>query len=75
MSVIKVFTDDGREVWSTAGIMAHDVRDIQCPGNTTGSGVAAGIRRATEDAEVIQRGGDPERPSEKAMRLSQGGTR
>lgn len=71
MSIVKVFTDDGEEVWVAAGIMAYDVRNLQCPGNTTGSGLAAGIRRALEDAEVIQAGGDPERPSEKAMRLSQ----
>lgn len=69
---VVVLTDDGREVWRAPGIMAHDVRSIECPGNSTGSSVAAGIRRAAVDAEAIQRGEDPERPSEKAMRLSQG---
>lgn len=34
------------------------------------SAFSAGLRRAVEDAEAIRDGRDPERPSEKAMRLA-----
>lgn len=71
MPQVIVVTDDGREVWRAAGIMPHDVSALACPSNTTGSSLAAGVRRAVLDAQKIQRGEDPERASEKAMRLSQ----
>jgi energy-converting hydrogenase Eha subunit A len=38
--------------------------------NVRASALASGIVRAVRDAEVIQEGGDPERLSEKAMRLA-----
>lgn len=37
--------------------------------NARASSLASGIVRAVQDADKIQRGIDPERPSEKAIRL------
>jgi hypothetical protein len=70
MPKVTVHTDDGDLVWSM-DVEAWHINGLQCPTNQRGSGLAAGIRRAVQDAEVIQAGGDPERPSEKAMRLSE----
>lgn len=70
MTVIKVFTDDGQEVavkqvddnWSDNALARHIVGNL----NT----IHGWLGRAIRDARIIQAGGDPERPSEKAMRLS-----
>jgi hypothetical protein len=65
-----VTTEDGTEVWRMDDVAAWQVSGLQCPGNVSGSSLAAGIRRAVQDAEVIEAGGDPERLSEKAMRIA-----
>lgn len=70
MPKIVVFTDDGQPVWEMDDVEWHHVTGLTCPTNTRGSSVASGIRRAISDAHTIQDGGDPERPSEKAMRLA-----
>jgi hypothetical protein len=76
MPKITITTDDGREVWSQDHIASSFVRHLQGgAGNIISSSLAATIRRAVEDAEAIQAGRDPKRPSEKAMRLSEDGTR
>jgi hypothetical protein len=69
MSVIKVFTDDGVEVAS------FDVPDVYQGnavwGRLTGhlDEPSGWLGRALRDARIIQREGDPERPSEKAIRI------
>jgi hypothetical protein len=70
MTVIKVFTDDGQEVavkkvddtWSDQAIARHVVGNLHT--------ILGWLGRAIDDARVMQAGGDPERPSEKAMRLA-----
>jgi hypothetical protein len=69
MAVIRVFTDDGQEVtsmrvddkWSDNAIARHVAGHLHT--------IQGWLGRAITDARVIQAGGDPERPSEKAMRL------
>lgn len=69
MTIVKVFTDDGREVNSftvddkTAGTMTWRGL-IGLPTKPMGF-----LGRALSDAATIQAGGDPERPSEKVMRM------
>jgi hypothetical protein len=71
-------TEDGRVVreWSSSPEQertlppAWAMRGASCPSNLAGSSLVSGIRRALEDGEVMERGGDPERPSERAMRLA-----
>ena len=70
MPKVIVTTDAGVVVWRQEDVDANAVRYLQCQGNVNGSSLAAGIRRAVQDAEAIQAGRDPERPSEKAMRLA-----
>jgi hypothetical protein len=70
MATVVVYSDKGEQVWSYTGVASWMIAGLQCPTNMRGSGLAAGIRRAVEDAEKIERGEDPERPSEKAMRLT-----
>lgn len=70
MPRVIVETDDGRRVWEfeTTARMASAVWR---PGTHEGaSSLLSGLERAVADAEVVERGGDPERPSEKAMRLA-----
>ena len=69
MSVVIVQTDDGREV------DRFEVDDTRV-GNMTWRNMLGRwdeplgwLGRALQDARIIQRGGDPERPSEKVMRL------
>ena len=69
MPKVIVTTDEGRAVWMIEDIEAWHVRGLECPTNQRGSAVASGVRRACEDAQAIQSGADPERPSEKVMRL------
>lgn len=71
MAYVVVYTDKGQQVWLSP-LIALTVRRLECPGNTIGSSIAAGLRRAAEDAEMMERGQDPERLSEKAMRLADG---
>jgi hypothetical protein len=73
MPRVVVYTDSGEAVWSMEKIESWQINGLTCPGNVRGSSLAAGLRRAVSDAEKIQRGEDPERPSEKAMRLASGG--
>lgn len=69
MAVIRVFTDDGQEVsslrvddkWSDNAIARNVIGSLQT--------IHGWLGRAIDDARVIQSGSDPERPSEKAMRL------
>lgn len=70
MAYVVVYTEKGQQVWQM-NVPSFAIRNLGCPGNTIGSSLAAGIRRAVEDAEVIEAGGDPERASERAMRLSE----
>lgn len=60
----------GRVVWSIDDVPSSALASASCPSNHRGSALVSGIRRALSDAEIIRAGGDPERPSEKAMRLS-----
>lgn len=69
MPTVVVYTDNGQQVWQM-DVESLDLNGLQCPSNNRGSALAAGIRRAVQDAEAIQAGRDPERPSEKAMRLA-----
>jgi hypothetical protein len=69
MSVITVATDDGREVETfTVGEGAGNATWRDLLGRYDAP--MGWLGRALRDAEVIQGGGDPERLSEKAMRLS-----
>jgi hypothetical protein len=69
MAIIKVFTDDGQEVdstpvndtWSDNAISRHVIGSHQT--------IHGWLGRALADAAIVQQGGDPERPSEKVMRL------
>lgn len=71
MARVVVFTDDGStRVRVFDGVRSRNLTNMECPGNAAGSALASGLRRATKDADIIAEGGDPERPSEKAMRLS-----
>jgi hypothetical protein len=72
MAKVIVTTDDGREVavfTIPAGHLANSVwRSL-----TGRLGTPMGwLGRALSDAGVIEAGGDPERPSERAMRLATG---
>lgn len=69
MATVIVTTDDGQPVWMMEDIQPWHIIALQCPTNIRGSSLAAGIRRAAQDAEAIQDGRDPERLSEKVMRL------
>lgn len=70
MPKVIVTTDDGQAVWTMDGIESwHVSGKLKAAGNVRAQNLASGIVRAVRDAEVIQAGGDPERPSEKAMRL------
>jgi hypothetical protein len=73
MPRVIVTTDDGQPVWQMEGIESWHISALQCPTNVRGSAVASGVRRAVRDAAIIQQGGDPERPSEKAMRMAEAG--
>lgn len=69
MATVIVQTDDGREVWRMGGVEPwHVVTHLIAHGNVRASSLASGIVRAVQDADKIQRGADPERPSERAMR-------
>lgn len=68
MAQIIIQTDDGHEVDRIVDIHAADVRGLA--ETRSGRTVVPHVRRAVEDADVIEAGGDPERPSEKAMRLA-----
>ena len=70
MAKVIVQTDDGRQVTSIfvsdqAAGTATWLKLIGRPERPLG-----GLGRALDDAAIIQAGGDPERLSEKAMRLS-----
>lgn len=69
MAYVVVYTDKGEQVWSSQ-LIAATVRRLECPGNVIGSSVASGLRRAAQDAEALEQGRDPERSSERAMRLA-----
>lgn len=70
MALIKVYTNDGALVsqlqtddkWSIFSLGREVYGRQEAPLGWLG--------RALEDARTIQRGGDPEHPSEKAMRLT-----
>lgn len=69
MARVIVQTDDGREVWRMDGVEPwHVVGKLRGEMNVKASSLAAGIVRAVEDADKIQRGVDPARPSERAVR-------
>jgi hypothetical protein len=72
MAKVIVQTDDGREVWRLEEIEPWHVRSI-IHGSFTNivcRALTSGILRAVQDANMIQRGLDPERLSEKAVRLA-----
>lgn len=67
---VAVYTDKGDPIWfSDADYADILLARITVP-NQRGSSFFAGLRRAMRDAEEIEAGRDPERPSEKAMRLA-----
>jgi len=70
MPIVVVYTDKGEQVWQSPAGPALTLRNVKCPGNTIGSALVSGLRRAVEDAEAIEAGRNPERPSEAAMRLA-----
>jgi hypothetical protein len=72
MPYVVVYTDKGEQVWQSPAT-AYSLRSASCPHNTIGSSLVAGLRRAVEDAEALEDGRDPERPSERAMRMSEPG--
>jgi hypothetical protein len=69
MPTVVVYTDKGEQVWQSPAT-AYSLRSATCPTNQTGSSLISGLRRAVEDAEKIEDGHNPERDSEKAMRLA-----
>lgn len=71
MPRVIVQTDDGRTVL-TMPADSYSLRSATCPHNTIGSSLISGVRRAVEDAEDLEQGKNPERPSERAMRESEG---
>lgn len=72
MARIIVATSDGREVysreldpgWGTGATAGRELIGSHTP-------LLGAIGRAIEDAHILDAGGDPERPSEKAMRLAE----
>jgi hypothetical protein len=69
---VAVFTEGGQEVWSyDSGIKGISHAIPSAPSNAAAHSLLRGLARAIQDAEVIEAGGDPERPSEKAMRLAE----
>jgi hypothetical protein len=73
MATVVVYTESGERIWSMEGVESQNLRALTCPMNAAGSALASGVRRAVEDAEAVQAGRNPERPSERAMRLAFGG--
>lgn len=69
MPIVVVYTDKGEQVWQSPAL-GFTLRPAKCPGNSIGSALVSGLRRAVEDAEAIEQGRNPERPSEAAMRLA-----
>lgn len=74
MARIIVTTDSGRvvdtAVWKDG--TSPFARDINSALTGTGDAPAGWLGRALRDAALLQQGGDPERRSEKAMRLAFG---
>lgn len=63
---------DGPIVWTSHGdVPVYALDSASCPTNVVGSGIVSGLRRAVQDADAIRDGRDPERPSEKAIRLAE----
>jgi len=69
MAIIKVCTDDGHTV--DALQVSDDLSSTARSRVITGHpyGMHGWLDRALDDAATVQQGGDPERPSEKVMRL------
>lgn len=70
MAYVVVYTEKGEQVWHMQAT-AHALATARCDTNIVGRNLISGLRRAFEDAEALEQGLDPERPSEKAMRLSE----
>lgn len=74
MARIIVTADSGRvvdtAVWKDG--TSPFARDINSALMGTGDAPAGWLGRALRDAAILQEGGDPERPSERAMRLAVG---
>ena len=70
MPIIRVYTDDGKEVdqLKVPDTLSNQARGRVITGHL--NGMSGWLDRALDDAIVVQKGGDPERPSEKAMRLA-----
>jgi hypothetical protein len=69
---VAVYTHKGAAVWvSEEGLEYQDIifANVTIP-NRRGGSFYAGLHRAIRDATFIDEGLDPERPSEKAMRLA-----
>lgn len=71
MTHVVVYTEDGQVVGGVTDVRYSDLMlaRIEVP-NTKGQAFFGTILRAVQDAEAIQEGRDPERPSEKVMRLA-----
>lgn len=61
---------DGAIIWEQEAPPSYGLQTASCPGHVGGSSLVSGLRRAIEDAEAIRDGRDPERLSEKALRLA-----
>lgn len=72
MARVIVQTDSGNEVWRFhESVDAHTADMIpSAPTNAKTHELLRGLARAVRDAEMIAKDLDPERPSEKAMRLA-----
>lgn len=68
MPRVCVYTDKGELVYEQPAD-SRSLASATCPTNITGSSLISGLRRALEDAEMMEVGLNPERPSERAMRL------
>lgn len=69
MAIIKIYTDGGKLVSTMVSDdnWTANIRGRKITGHM--NGMYGWMERALQDARLIQRGIDPERPSEKAMRM------
>jgi hypothetical protein len=68
MPRVIVETDDGQRVYAEE-TTAHTL--LFSTDSPPAQALIGGIRRGLQDAEAVEAGLDPERPSEKAMRLAE----
>jgi len=67
MARLVIETEDGRVVWRSPLVLtSHELLGVAGQARLVGE-----VRRSVQDAEAIEAGRDPERPSEKAMRMAE----